>query len=205
MLRMIVIGILGGVASGKSLVADQFRRLGAEVLNADQIGHEVLREAEVIQTLRRRWGDDVVDEAGEIIRAAVAKIVFAPPPSGPEQLAFLEQITHPRIGQRLKQRIQELSRREVEVAVLDAPVMLKAGWDQYCDHIVFVDTKPSIRRERARQRGWTDEAFAAREDAQETLEKKRRVSDCVIDNSGTREETLAQVKEIWHQCSRVTS
>ncbi|MBP90924.1 MAG: dephospho-CoA kinase [Planctomycetaceae bacterium] len=195
---MKVIGILGGVASGKSLVADQLRRLGAEILNADQVGHEVLREAEVIKALRERWRDDVIDREGQINRAAVAKIVFASPPDGPEQLAFLEQITHPRIGLRLSQQIEELSRRETEVVVLDAPVMLKAGWDQFCDHILFVETEQSIRRERARRRGWIDEAFAAREDAQKSLEKKRSVSGYVIDNSGTREETLEQIKEFWN-------
>ncbi len=195
---MKVIGILGGVASGKSLVADQFRRLGAEVLNADQVAHEVLREAEVIKALRDRWGDDVIDEAGQINRAAVAKIVFATSPDGPEQLAFLEQITHPRIGLRLKEQIEQLSRREIEVVVLDAPVMLKAGWNRFCDRIVFVETEQSIRRQRARQRGWSDEAFAAREDAQESLENKRSVSDFVINNSGTQQQTLAQVEEFWN-------
>jgi len=195
---MKVIGILGGVASGKSLVADQFRRLGAEVLNADRVAHEVLRESEVINALRERWGGGVMDNDGQINRAAVAKIVFAAPPDGPEQLAFLEQITHPRIGLRLRRQIQELSQREVEVVVLDAPVMLKAGWNQFCDRILFVETEQNFRRERARERGWSDEAFAAREAAQESLEKKRDISDYVIDNSGTRQETLVQVEEFWN-------
>lgn len=195
---MKVIGILGGVASGKSLVGGQLQRLGAEVLNADQVGHEVLRETEVIQSLRERWGDEVIAADGKIDRAAVAKIVFAGPPEGPKQLAFLEQITHPRIGQRLKQQIEEASKRGVQVVVLDAPVMLKAGWHQFCDRILFVETEQHIRRQRARQRGWSDEAFAAREAAQESLEKKRSVSDSVIENSGTPEETLAQVEKFWN-------
>ena len=195
---MKVIGILGGVASGKSLVAEQLSSLGAEVLNADRVGHEVLRETEVINLLRERWGNGVIDKDGQINRAAVAKIVFAPPPQGAEQLAFLEQITHPRIGLRLRQQIEQLSHRGVEVVVLDAPVMLKAGWKGFCDRILFVDTAPNIRLERARERGWSEQAFAAREDAQESLEKKRGVSDCVIDNSGTRQETLAQVEEFWN-------
>ena len=125
---MIVIGILGGVASGKSLVADQFRRLGAEVLDGDDVAHEVLREVAVINLLRQRWGEDVLSEDGQINRTAVANIVFAPPPKGPIQLAFLEQITHPRIAERLRQTIEKLSRDSVEVVVLDAAVMLKAGW-----------------------------------------------------------------------------
>jgi len=195
---MKVIGILGGVASGKSVVADQFRRLGAEVLYADLVGHEVLRDVEVITALRERWGGDVIDEDGQINRAVVAKIVFAPPPEGTKQLAFLEQITHPRIGKRLTQRIEDLSRRGIEVAVLDAPVMMKAGWDQLCDQIVFVETKQSVREQRARIRGWTDDAFAAREEAQESLEKKRNLSDCVINNSGSLDETFQQSQEFFN-------
>ena len=195
---MKVIGILGGVASGKSVVADQFRRLGAEVLYADLVGYEVLRDVEVITALRERWGGDVIDEDGQINRAVVAKIVFAPPPEGTKQLAFLEQITHPRIGKRLTQRIEDLSRRGIEVAVLDAPVMMKAGWDQLCDQIVFVETKQSVREQRARIRGWTDDAFAAREEAQESLEKKRNLSDCVINNSGSLDETFQQSQEFFN-------
>lgn len=195
---MKVVGILGGVASGKSLVAGQLQSLGAEVLKADQIAHEVLREPEVIQSLRQRWGDEVLAADGNIDRAAVAKIVFAGPPEGPKQLAFLEQITHPRIGQRLKQQIEDAAKRGVQVVVLDAAVMLKAGWNQFCDRILFVETEAHIRRERARQRGWSDEEFAARESAQESLEEKRSVSDCVIENSGTPEETLAQVEKFWN-------
>lgn len=195
---MKVIGILGGVASGKSLVANQFRRLGAEVLNADIVGHEVLRETEVITALCERWGDRVLDEHGQINRAEVANIVFAPPPDGPKQLAFLEQITHPRIGQHLRQQIEALSASGVEVVVLDAPVMMKAGWDRLCDQIVFVETERNTRKQRARMRGWTDEAFAAREDAQESLDKKRDVSDCVINNSRSQDETFQQVQEFFN-------
>ena len=195
---MKIIGILGGVASGKSLVADQFRRLGAEVLNADQIGHEVLREPEVIEQLRTRWGAGVIDQHGQINRRAVAKIVFAPPPDGPTQLAFLEQITHPRIGARLAAKLKELSQRnDLTAVVLDAPVMLKAGWDKFCDRIVFVDAPVKLRHERACNRGWMEADFAAREDAQETLDKKRKAADVVIDNTSSPEKTFSRVQEIW--------
>jgi dephospho-CoA kinase len=195
---MKIIGILGGVASGKSLVADEFRRLGAKVLDADQVGHEVLRETGVIRAARERWGDAVLDENGQIKRSNVAKIVFAPPPHGPGELAFLEQLTHPRISNRLQQEIARLRQsRDVEVVILDAPVMLKAGWDRFCDHILFIEAPRDLRLERARERGWSDAIFAAREAAQEPLETKRAAASHVIDNSRSIDMTRQQVESVW--------
>jgi dephospho-CoA kinase len=199
---MKVIGILGGVASGKSLVGDQFRRLGAEVLNADQVAHEVLREEEVIKSLHGRWGDDVIGDDNQINRAAVANIVFAPPPDGPNQLAFLEQVVHPRIGSRLKQRLEQLRcAGETAVVILDAAVMLKVGWDKFCNQILFVETPQTIREQRARRRGWNEAEFTAREDAQQPLDRKRKAASFVIDNSGTLEATFAQVQQFWKSLS----
>ncbi len=195
---MLVIGIAGGVASGKSLIAEQLRQLGAEVLDADSIAHEVLLEDEVKKSVRRRWGESVFNTDGSINRSAVAKIVFAASADGPEQLAFLESITHPRIGERLRHRVAELAAGDkVPALVLDAAVMFKAGWDRICDNIVFVDAPRAARLARALNRGWTEEQFAAREAAQESLDEKRRRANWVIDNSGSPEQTLAQVRQFW--------
>ena len=195
---MKVVGILGGVASGKSLVAEQLRSLGAKVLDADQVGHQVLREAEVIQAVHQRWGNAVVAEDGQINRSEVAKIVFAPTADGPSHLSFLEQLTHPRIGKKLRQEIDR-TRQEgsVEVLILDAPVMLKAGWDKFCDYILFVKVPRDIRLNRAKKRGWSDEDFTAREAAQESLDTKRAAATHVIDNSGPIESTRQQVESFW--------
>lgn len=195
---MKIIGILGGVASGKSQVAEQFRLLGAKVLDADQVGHEVLREPEVIQAVRERWGDTVLTENGQVDRSKVAKIVFAAPPTGPQELAFLEQLTHPRIGNRLQAEFVRMRQsRDIEAVILDAPVMLKSGWDRYCDYILFIDVPRNLRLERARKRGWSEANFAAREAAQESLEVKRAAASHVIDNSGSIDETRQQVKSFW--------
>ena len=195
---MRIIGILGGVASGKSVVAEQFRHLGAMVLDADQVGHEVLREPEVIQAVRERWGDGVIAENGQINRSAVAKIVFAPPPKGPEELAFLEQLTHPRIGRWLQQEFARARQsRDIEVVILDAPVMLKSGWDRFCDHILFIEAPRHLRLQRARDRGWSGANFTAREAAQESLETKRAAASHILDNSGSLEATRLQVESFW--------
>ncbi|MCU0980713.1 MAG: dephospho-CoA kinase [Pirellulaceae bacterium] len=194
---MILIGILGGVASGKSEVSCRLRSLGAAVLDADRVGHAVLREAEVRQAVQRRWGEAVLDAAGEIDRRKVAEIVFAVAPESRAELTFLEQLTHPLIGQRLQEQLAELHREGVRAAVLDAPVMLKAGWDRLCQRIVFVDAPRDVRLARARQRGWTEADFAAREAAQEPLETKRSRADVTLDNSLTRQHLFAQVDRFW--------
>ncbi len=195
---MILIGIVGGIASGKSLVSSRLASLGAEVLDADRVGHEVLRELAVKEAIRGRWGDGVFDCQGEIDRSEVARIVFAANPDGPRELTFLEELTHPRIGQRLREQIAKWSRDgRTAAAVLDAPVMFKSGWDKECDTIVFVDAPRAVRFARARQRGWTEADFESREGAQQTLEAKRLRADVVIDNSSTSEHVYTQVDRFW--------
>lgn len=194
-----IIGLLGGVASGKSLVAGYLAELGAGKLDADRAGHEVLKLPEVEAAIRTRWGDAVFGDDGRVVRSAVAKIVFAPTDEGRRELAFLESITHPRIGERLKAEAERLAAAGSRVLVLDAPVMLKAGWDALCDAIVFVDAPPNVRLQRALERGWTAAEFTAREQAQETPDVKRKRADFVVDNGGPAEATRAQVVDLWRK------
>lgn len=192
-----LIGLIGGIASGKSLVAAELARLGAAVLDADRAGHEVLELPEVADALRQRWGERVLDAAGKIDRRAVGQIVFDPSPAGKRELEFLEQLTHPRIGQLLTEQAARWGDGGARALVLDAPVMEKSGWYGLCDRIVYVDAPRPVRLARARQRGWTEEDFVAREGAQESLEQKRGRADLIIDNSGSLTETREQVERWW--------
>jgi dephospho-CoA kinase len=195
---MHVIGIVGGVASGKSLVAEQFRRLGAVVLSADALGHEVLRQPDVKQAIQSRWGSAVFDKQGEVDRAAVADIVFASTPEAANERAFLEQLTHGRIGQRLQDAIDERVRGgDTDVVVVDAALLFESGWHKLCTTTVFVDASRELRLARAKHRGWSDAEFSAREAAQDSLERKRDLSDVVIDNSGAPEATGDRVRRFW--------
>ena len=195
---MLVIGILGGVASGKSLVSQQLVALGARLLDADRAGHEVLFEDKVKQAIRERWGDAVFNEDGEVNRTAVANIVFGSAPNGPRELTFLEQLTHPRIREKLNAIIAtERAAGATPAMVLDAPVMLKSGWDTICDCVLFVDANRENRLERAQARGWSEADFDAREAAQVSLETKRQRADATIHNDGTIEETREQVEQFW--------
>jgi dephospho-CoA kinase len=197
-INMKTLGLLGGVASGKTLVASKLQDLGAAILDADRTGHEVLRMPQVKEAARRRWGDSIFRADGEIDRKRLAAIVFARTDTGRAELAFLEKLTHPEIGRRLREELNDLAGKGVEVAVLDAPVMLKAGWDQFCDQIWFIDAPYEVRLARAKSRGWSEEEFRARELAQEPIERKRELADLVLDNSGDMEYTHRQIERFWH-------
>lgn len=195
---MKIIGILGGVASGKSFIADYFRELGAGTLDGDRLGHEILRLAEVEEAARARWGDSIFDDEGHIDRGSLASIVFAGDEDATAELAYLESLTHDRIGQRLQEEAEQMrASGEYPVVVLDAPVLIKAGWDQFCDQIVFVETEEGVRQERAQARGWDADELARREAAQTPLSTKRERSSTIIDNSGSPEATREQIRRYW--------
>jgi len=193
---MKILGLLGGVASGKSLVSRQLAEMGAVVLDADRAGHEALRLPETEKAARERWGDAVFGPDGHIDRSRLAKIVFAAPPDGPRERKFLEKLTHPEIGRRLLAET-EAEKANSPLAVLDAALILEAGWDKLCNCFAFIDVPREVRLARALQRGWTEGDFTAREAAQESLDSKRARADVIIDNSGSAEHTLAQVQRLW--------
>jgi dephospho-CoA kinase len=195
---MHIIGILGGVASGKSLVAGQLAAFGAGLLEADRAGHVVLERPEIEAAARARWGDRIFAPDGRIDRGRLAEIVFAPWPEGPQEREYLEDLTHPEIAKLLRDRAQSLAAAGCSAAVLDAPLLLEAGWERLCDTLVYVDAPRPLRMSRAVERGWKEEEFAAREGVQKSLDSKRARADVIIDNSGSPESTRAAVERFWH-------
>ncbi|MEX2174533.1 MAG: dephospho-CoA kinase [Pirellulaceae bacterium] len=195
---MLILGLVGGIASGKSFVADCFRDMGAVVLNADAAGHDVLREPDIIAALAQRWGERVLDSRGQISRREVAKIVFAA--DGDQEKRFLEELSHPRIELRLQQELAETRATQPppRVVAIDAALLFEAGWDKLCDKIVFVDAPRDARLERAIRRGWSAEQFAAREAAQWPLEKKAQRSHILIRNVRTMENVRDVVRLTWN-------
>jgi dephospho-CoA kinase len=192
---MLKIGLIGGVASGKSEVARLFQACGAAILDADRVGHEILREPDVIAALTKRWGTGILDASGQISRSAVAAIVFAPGNEAERQ--FLNQVSHPKIAARLSDQLSELSAEHCPAAILDAALLLEAGWDSLCDEIVFVDVPREVRLARARARNWDAAELARRERTQLPLAEKRLRATILLDNSGTRDELAAQVARLW--------
>lgn len=188
-----VLGIVGGIGSGKSRVADALERRGAVVVAGDPAGHEALRQPDIVRRVRERFGDGVLGSDGQVNRRALGKVVFADPTA----LRDLEEIVFPWIGASLRRQLQTARETPgVRLVVLDAAVMLEAGWNNACDRIVYVDTPREIRLERARRRGWSDADLAAREAAQWPLERKRSRADFTIDNAGTPEHLETQIDRL---------
>ena len=195
---MLIIGLAGGIASGKSFVAGCFEQLGAALIDADRVGHEVLAQSSIQSLLVDRWGSEIVVNH-QVDRRRLAAIVFDPDDDG-EQLLELERITHPPIRQRIESRITELrTAGQVPAVVLDAPIMFRAGWGDLCEQIVFVDVPVHVRQQRAALRGWKEGELERRESRQVAIDKKRKMSTCVVDSSGSEQKTRHQVKSLWLQ------
>ena len=194
---MKIIGIVGGVASGKSTITVLLEELGAVTIDVDKLAHHLLRQEEVHRHAKARWGKEVFLQNGEIDRRRVGQIVFSDD-SGKE-LKYWETFLFPRIEAALEQELDVLRTQGTTVVVVDAAVLLKAKWDHLCDTIVYVHATEEQRLARARRRGWSDENFHAREFSQTSVDMKRTRADYIIDNSGTLNETKAETKQFWQR------
>jgi dephospho-CoA kinase len=192
--RVPVIGVVGGVGSGKSSVAAQLARAGGIVIAGDKLGHEALRQPDIKKRVQERWGSRVLDDAGEIDRKQLGSIVFA---DGQERKA-LEAMTHPYIAQRIREEIENaLKRPDTHLIVLDAALMLEAGWHGVCDHLVFVDSPREVRLQRLKERcGWKARDVDSRESAQMPLTDKKRHADAVVDNSAGLDRLAPQIDRL---------
>lgn len=182
-----VIGIVGGIGSGKSAVAKKLAELvPCAVIDADRVGHQVLELPDVKQRLCTRFGRDIFDDQGNVIRKELAARVFGNTPEAIAGRADLDQIVHPEIGRLVKAQIdQHQAARDVRWIILDAAVQLEAKWGTPTDAVVFVDVSDERRWDRVRQRGWTREDWERREASQWPLDRKRAEADWVITNEGT--------------------
>jgi dephospho-CoA kinase len=196
-----VIGLLGGVGSGKSAVASELADLGCAVLDADRIGHEVLAEPEVRAELRRWWGDCVIAADGSVDRPAVADIVFA----DPAERARLNDLTHPRIHARLAERVAALRADPAcPAVVIDAALLLETRWHELCTVFLFVDAPAEVRARRVAARGWDRDEWARRENAQKPLDKKAARAEYVLDNSSSLPYLRQQVRSVFQRIIQAT-
>lgn len=190
-----VIGLAGGIGSGKSTVAKLLGDLGCVVCDSDALARQALRDPQIKSTIVQWWGRKVLDGEGEIDRTAVAHIVFA----DPDQRKRLEQLTHPWIEARRKAMFDHAP-PGTPVLVIDAPLLFEAGLDRLCDAIIFVDTPRNVRLDRVQAtRGWDTSELAKRELSQLPLDGKQRRADHVVSNSGDLTNLAAEVGRAFRQ------
>ena len=186
-----VVGLIGGIGSGKSLVSALFAERGARVISGDALGHEALRQPDIKACAAKRWGPGVLTEQGEIDRKWLGTVVFA----NVGELRALEALVFPFIESRLREEVAKgRADPAFRLLLVDAAVMLEAGWDAVCDPLIFVHAPRAERLRRlAEQRGWGPAEVEARERAQWPLTDKVSRADYVVDNSGPARETARQI------------
>lgn len=192
-----VVGLIGGIGSGKSLVAEAFCRRGAQLISGDQLGHEALRQPEIRSEVVRRWGSGVLDADGAVNRRRLAAIVF----NDPKERRALEALVFPWIERRIHEEITAArARKGLALIILDAAVMLEAGWDAMCDWLVYVHAPRAARLRRLEeQRGWSAKEVQERENVQLSLTDKVTRAEYALLNSGTPERIAQQVDALLRQ------
>jgi dephospho-CoA kinase len=195
---MHVFGVVGGIGSGKSLAAACFSSAGAELLDADRMARAVLDQSDVQRALLHRWGTKIADADGRIERRRLSELVFGDDARSHAALDYLERLVHPVVWRQTLQAIRAALTADRLAVVLDAPLLLEAGWDLLCDTVVFVDAPLPVRVQRVAARGWSAADLAARERRQMPLENKRWRSDVCLDNRTDDRATLEQqVAACW--------
>ena len=192
---MIVIGLTGGIGTGKSEVTSVLAGLGASVIDADVVGHEVYRKGtEGHSAVIDRFGPGVVGADGEIDRGALGRLVFGEP----QALAGLNSLVHPRIRRAVRERLGALRGAGAEVVVLEAAVLLEAGWEDMVDEVWAVEAPWEAVVSRLGPRfGGDERAIAVRVGAQITEEDRRGAADVTILNDGSLDRLRRRVERVY--------
>lgn len=186
-----VVGLTGGIGSGKSLAAQFFSQLGALVIDADQLARSAIeRGSEGFDEVLLRFGDSVLKN-GDIDRVALGQIVF----ENPQAKKDLEEIIHPRIRAEFEEAVASLN--PGQIIVYEIPLLVETNAADRFDFIITVESDPELRKQRLRARGMFSSDIEKRMAAQATQEQRRAIADCVLTNDGTEDELLRQVENIW--------
>lgn len=194
---MILIGLTGGIASGKSTVSTMLRNLGAQIIDADKLARQVVEPdqpawKDIVATL----GEDVLLPNRQLNRQALGNIVFA----DKHKRQQLEAITHPRIRQAAEEQLRQVAREGKQVAVLDVPLLIETGWIDMVDTVWIVYVNSSIQEQRLMERDQLDRQQAqARIASQMRLQDKLQYANVVIDNGKSLAETQTQVISAWRK------
>jgi dephospho-CoA kinase len=189
-----IIGIVGGIGSGKSFVADLFGELGCLVIHSDKLVAEAYDDPVIAKALAEWWGGEILTASGQVDKKAVAQRVF----NSPSDRQRLEDLLYPFIAKRRIDLMQKSANdAQVLAFIWDAPLLLEAGLKKDCDALVYVDAPVELRLARlAATRRWNRAELDRREILQWPLDKKRQISEYVIDNTAEADYARRQVKDV---------
>jgi dephospho-CoA kinase len=190
-----VIGILGGIASGKSTVAAEFGKLGCAVIDADKIAHKMLDESAIQQKIISVFGNSILDTDGKINRGKLGELAF----SQTEKLTELTKILHPPVLAEIESQVQHLQEdTALKGIVIDMPLLLEVGWNKHCDRLIFVDCDEKTRLERVGKTAFLNKnQLRIRENFQISLDKKTSIAENTIDNNSDLSALVRQVADIF--------
>ncbi len=192
---MKVIGLTGGIGSGKSTVSRFMAELGAVILDADRVGHEALKpDTEVWREVVAAFGRQILTPGGDIDRARLGELVF----SNPESLSRLNRIMHPRIYDMVKTQLEGYRQQGVDVVVLEAPLLVEAGWTSLVDEVwVTVASEATVLGRLKERMGLSESESLARIRSQLSSVERIKHADVVIDTDCSLDELKARVGELW--------
>lgn len=195
-----MVGLTGSIASGKSLVAGHLIELGVPLVDADILAREIVEPGEPAwEDIRERFGEEVLNADQTLNRGALGALIFA----DEDARRALESITHPRIAQRLMQYAQQYRMDGEPWMVYDAALLVENNAHRWLNALIVVAVEPEVQLERLMRRdSLSAEEAQQRIDSQMPVEDKMKVADYVIDNNGTRDQTRAQVDEIFNQLTQ---
>ena len=195
---MKIIGLTGGIACGKSTVSTELRALGAAIIDADALAHELSQPHQPLYNAYvQRFGREIVTADGTLDRAAIARRVFADPAARAE----VDAIAHPLIRMAAEERLRAARDENKRAAVLDVPLLFEAGWDALADEtwVVALPREEQLARLLARDTSMDEGEARARIAAQMPLAEKCARADVIIDNSGTKEEIREYIGKLWKE------
>ncbi len=192
---MLVVGLTGGMASGKSIISKTLKELGLPIIDADLIAREMVRPNEAgYREIVDHFGKGILNPDETINRRRLAKIIF----SDPGERERLNAILHPRIVEEIKKRIEDFKERGEGMVIVDAALLIEAGQLSLVDKLIVVTVSPKIQIKRLAQREHLTEKEAKERIAtQMPLSEKAKLADYVIDNSGTVKKTIKRTKEVY--------
>jgi len=192
---MKTIGLTGGIGSGKSTVSAYLKELGAGVIDADKIGHRVLEDARVKKELIASFGIRILDESGRINRKKLGGIVFG---TDKEPLLLLNRLTHPGIRVILEDELESYRRQGVKVAIVEAPLLVEAGFTSLVDEIwVTIAPEEVIMKRLKSKSGLSDTQIMNRIHSQLPAEERNKHADTIIDTDVTFIELKERVNDLW--------
>ncbi|MAH39347.1 MAG: dephospho-CoA kinase [Dehalococcoidales bacterium] len=194
---MRVIGLTGGIGSGKSTASRFLAELGAAVIDADKVGHELLKpNTKIWQQLAAAFGKQILTSNGEINRKKLGRLVFG----NPRRLDLLSQLMHPEIKKAVKVQLLEYQRQGASVAILEAPLLVEAGWTELVDEVwVTTASETTVLKRLKQQLGLSRKESLARIRSQLPLEERLKHADVVLNTELNLDELRGKIKELWQR------